>query len=134
MDTDDPAAPKKPVGLLRLYENVTVYESGGGDEADEISQLRGMLDKNPESHDIKEWLAFKLYSAGDTAEAERFFRDLIAADHRAGVQYFYLGNLLAKQGRKHEAIDCWTKTVELLPNDVKAKKAAARIRKATAIP
>ena len=80
----------------------------------------------------KEWLAFKLYSVGNYVEAESLFRELVTASHRAGVQNFYLGNLLAKTGREEEAVRCWRQTISLIPKDVKAKKAKARIEKLAA--
>jgi tetratricopeptide (TPR) repeat protein len=91
-----------------------------------------MLQQNPNNLDIMEWLAFKLYSVSNYEEAEQLFRNLIANDHRAGVQHFYLGNLLAKTGREQEAVKCWRQTVALIPKDVKAKKAQARIEKMAA--
>jgi tetratricopeptide (TPR) repeat protein len=127
MDND----PKKGMsqGLKRLYENVTTYQASEDETLTEIQQLKDMLVKNPANLDIKEWLAFKLYSVGDYQSAEGLFRDLIQAGHRAGVQNFYLGNLLAKTGREREALPCWKATVALIPKDVKAKKAQARIDK-----
>jgi tetratricopeptide (TPR) repeat protein len=116
-------------GLKRLYENVTTYQASEDETLTEIQQLKDMLEKNPANLDIKEWLAFKLYSVGDYQNAEGLFRDLILADHRAGVQNFYLGNLLAKTGREQEAVSCWKATIALIPKDVKAKKAQARIDK-----
>ena len=116
-------------GLQRIYENVTTYQDGSSDTLEEIKQLQTMHDQNPDNLDIKEWLAFKLYSAGQYENAEGLFRELIVKSHRSGVQNFYLGNLLAKTGREPEAILCWRQTVSLIPNDVKAKKAQARIDK-----
>lgn len=129
MDANDPNNGNMSKGLKRLYENVTTYQAGADDTLAEIDQLKGMLTTNPNNLDIKEWLAFKLYSVSNYSEAEQLFRDLIVQNHRAGVQNFYLGNLLAKTGREREAVKCWKATVTLIPNDVKSKKAAARIEK-----
>jgi len=129
MDPKDPNDQGPSRGLKRIYENVTSYQDSSADTQAEIQQRRDMLAKNPQSNDIKEWLAFKLYSAGEYGEAEGFFRDLINNNHRAGIQYFYLGNLLAKTGREQMAVECWRQTIALIPDDVKAKKAAARIEK-----
>lgn len=118
-------------GLQRIYENVTTYQDGSSDTLEEISQLKTMLEQNPNNLDIKEWLAFKQYSAGMHDDAELNLRDLIAKNHRPGVQNFYLGNLLAKTGREAEAVQCWKATVALIPHDVKAKKAQARISKSS---
>ena len=130
MDGNDPGNMSK--GLKKLYENVTTYQAGADDTMAEIQQLKGMLQQNPNNLDIKEWLAFKLYSVSNYEEAEQLFRDLIIAQHRAGVQNFYLGNLLAKTGREAEAVRCWRQTISLIPKDVKAKKAQARIEKMAA--
>lgn len=131
MSTDPTDNKDLPRGLQRIYENVTQYQEGGSDIETEIAQLKGMLDKNPESNDIQEWLAFKLYSAARYSEAEVYFRALISNNHRPGFQYFYLGNLLAKTGRQQEAVESWKQTISLIPDDVKAKKARARIKKIT---
>lgn len=118
-----------PKGLKKIFENVTTYQAGGNDTTAEIQQLKTMLAKSPDNLDIKEWLAFKLYSASEFGEAEGLLRDLIAKNHRVGVQAFYLGNLLQKTGREKEAVEYWKKTISLMPEDIKAKKAAARIAK-----
>ncbi len=131
MDGNDPKSGISK-GLKRLYENVTTYQAGADDTIAEIQQLQDMLRQNPANLDIKEWLAFKLYSVGNFQEAESLFRELVAADHRAGVQNFYLGNLLAKTGREEEAVRCWRQTIQQIPKDVKAKKAKARIEKLAA--
>ncbi len=120
-------------GLRRIYENVTTYQEKADDTLGEITQLKQMLVQKPDNNDIKEWLAFKLYSVGQYGEAEGYFRDLIASGHRAGVQNFYLGNLLSKTGREKQALDCWKQVIALIPDDVKAKKAAARIEKMTGV-
>lgn len=129
MDDQNGDKPGISRGLKRIYENVTTYQEGADDTRSEIEQLERLLQAKPDNLDIKEWLAFKLYSIGDYGQAENYFRDLIAANHRAGVQNFYLGNLLQKTGRVAQAVDCWKQTIALIPDDVKAKKAKARIEK-----
>jgi cytochrome c-type biogenesis protein CcmH/NrfG len=122
MDGNDPGNMSKGLkklyvskGLKKLYENVTTYQAGADDTMAEIQQLKGMLQQNPNNLDIMEWLAFKLYSVSNYEEAEQLFR-----------------NLIAKTGREQEAVRCWKQTVALIPKDVKAKKAQARIEKMAA--
>lgn len=129
------SGPKKPNDLSeplrRIYEQVTTFhESAPGEAEAEVKQLEDMLLKDPENPDLKEWLAFKLYSAGQFLRAAQLYRDLIAKAYRPGVQYFYLGNTLYKMKRTDEAMEAWQKTVELIPQDPKAQKAKARLDKA----
>lgn len=116
--------------LRRLYEEVTTYgEGSAGDVAEEIQQLETLLEKNPDNPDICEWLAFKLYSVGQLERSVHLYRGLIDRGHRAGVQYFYLGNAYYKMKRPKNAVEAWEKTIELIPSDAKAQKARARIER-----
>ena len=119
-------------GTRVLYEEVTTYGEGGtADVAEEIRQLDELLAQNPDNLDITEWLAFKLYQDGRYPRAVQLYRRLIDAEHRPGVQYFYLGNTYFKMADNERATECWEKVLELIPSDPKAKKARARIDRIT---
>jgi tetratricopeptide (TPR) repeat protein len=119
-----------PEEKRRLYEEVTTYGEGSpADVEEEIRQLDGLLEKDPENLAIREWLAFKLYSIGRYDRAAFLYRELIDRDHRAGVQYFYLGNTYFKMRRIDSAREAWLKTIQLIPADAKAQKARARIER-----
>lgn len=120
-------------GARVLYEEVTTYGEGGtADVAEEIRQLEELLAQNPDNLDITEWLAFKLYQDGRYPRAVQLYRRLIEADHRPGVQHFYLGNTYFKMGDQIRASESWEKVLELIPTDPKAKKARARLDRITA--
>lgn len=107
---------------------VTQY-SGGEPAAGEIEELDKMLQDNPESNEVREWRAFRLYTLGNLMESVEAYLDLVRRGHRPGVQYFHLGNAYYKMKRYGVARDAWQKTVELLPTDPKAQKARARLEK-----
>jgi tetratricopeptide (TPR) repeat protein len=96
----------------------------------ELAELRQMLVENPDNTEVLEWLAFRYYTLKRFRESIDVYLDLIRRKHRAGVQYFHLGNAYYKMKRYEMARDAWTKTIELLPSDPKARKARARIEKA----
>ncbi len=105
--------------------NYTTSEESGA----EVEKLREMLKLDPESLDVREWLAFRLYTSGRLPEAAEAYQDLISRGHRKGVQYFHLGNAYYKMKKYSQAVDAWRKTTELMPEDPKAEKAQLRIQK-----
>lgn len=109
---------------------VTDYSVEPGARA-ELGELEGMLRDNPESLEIREWLAFRYYTAARYQEAADHYEELLRRRHRVGVQYFHLGNTYYKMKRYGSAVEAWGKAAEELPGDPKAHKARARIEKVT---
>lgn len=107
---------------------VTTY-SGGSEAAAELAELERMLQDNPESDEVREWRAFRLYTLGKFVECVDAYLELVRRRHRPGVQYFHLGNAYYKMKRYGAARDAWQKTVEHIPTDPKAQKARARLEK-----
>ena len=127
---DDSNKPGMSKVKKRLFENVTTYADDSQDAASEIAQIRTMLEKNKENLDLREWLAFKLYSDGQYDEAIELYEDLVRRGHRIVNQHFYLANAYYKKGRIRDACNSWRIVAETAPNDVKGQKAAARLEKA----
>lgn len=50
-------------------------------------------------------------------EAERWFQESIQSHNTTPFTYEYMGDLLAEQGKTAEAIDSWTKSLELYPTN-----------------
>ncbi len=116
----------------RLYGKVTTYESDPHRIAEEIAELRKMLSANPNSLDLKEWLAIKLYSGDFLDEAVELFEELINKGHSLETSHFYLGNACYKRGNALKAISAWQYVAKAVPHKMRGKKAAARIKKALA--
>jgi tetratricopeptide (TPR) repeat protein len=113
-----------------IDEEVTDYSFEPEARA-ELDQLEEMLRSNPESLEVREWLAFRYYTVARYQEAADHYQDLIRRGHRSGVQHFHLGNTYYKMKRYGSAVEAWQKAVDLLPGDPKAQKARARIEKLT---
>ena len=114
----------------KLYGKVTSYEADPSRTAEEIADIRKMLESNPESLDLKEWLAVKLYSGDFLEEAIALLEELISKGHSLENMKFYLGNALYKRGDLARAVACWKYVVDKAPHKKRGKKASARMKKA----
>ena len=101
-----------------------------------IEELKRMVDENPENLDMKDMLAFMLYSNERWDEAIEVFKDLVARNHNPGNQHLYLGNIYYRKGLIQFALIHWDKVREYSPSSMEAKKArerAARVRQGLSI-
>ena len=74
-----------------------------------------MLELNPEAAGALVNLGTIYYRQRRFAEAEKFYRDAIAADPAYPLAQFNLGNLYDEQGRLSEAMDHYRKALQLNP-------------------
>jgi len=96
-----------------------------------IEELRRLTDANPDNVDMKDMLAFMLYSNDRLDEALEVFHDLVDRGHNPGNQHLYLGNIYYRKGLTTMALLHWDKVRECAPSSPEAAKArerAARVR------
>lgn len=116
-------------GVLRQVDAEVTSYSVEDSAVGELGELEKLRSENPDNTEVLEWLAFRYYTVKRYSESIDVYMDLIRRGHRAGVQYFHLGNAYYKMGRYEMAVGAWKKTILLLPKDPKARKAQARIDK-----
>jgi len=120
-------APDKASLQRKIDGQITEYTEGSGEG---IEEVRMMLTNDPENLDLQDWLAFMLYTNNELDEAIELYKKLLAAEHRAENQHFYLGNAYYKKGLIKLAIEEWKRVVGLDPESKIGKKAAVRIEQA----
>ncbi len=92
-----------------------------------IEDVERMLENDPDNLDLADWVAFLYYSNNLLDKAIATYRRLLAADHRAESQYFYLGNAYYKKGLQQLAVEQWKRCITTDPDGPNARKAQARI-------
>jgi tetratricopeptide (TPR) repeat protein len=67
---------------------------------------------------VSQWLGTGLrhHQAGRLAEAEAYYRQVLAAQPDHVAAYFYLGNLLVSQGKLDEAVAAFRQAIRIKPD------------------
>ena len=114
----------------------SVVTGYSGVPATGIEELKRMVDQNPDNLDMKDMLAFMLYSNNRLDEAIEVFKDLVERKHNPGNQHLYLGNIYYRKGLIQMALVHWDKVRECAPASKEAAKArerAATVRQGVAL-
>jgi len=106
---------------------LTTYKKGTGAGVDEIKEL---LKSEPDNRQLKEWLAFALYTNDMLDEAINTYLELIEVKDNDPISHFYLANSYFKAGYSDAAQEEWKRVSELSPDSAIAEKARNRIKSA----
>jgi tetratricopeptide (TPR) repeat protein len=104
---------------------LTHYRKGTGAGVDEIAEL---LRNDPGNRQLKEWLAFALYTNDMLDDAISTYLELIEDQDADPISHYYLANCYFKRGYPEAAREEWLRVVELAPESHLAEKANERIR------
>lgn len=115
--------PDEPADAGRL----TTYKKGTGAGVDEIREL---LKSEPDNRQLKEWLAFALYTNDMLDEAINTYLELLEDKDTDPISHFYLANSYFKAGYSDAAQEEWKRVSELAPDSAIAEKARNRIKNA----
>lgn len=108
----------------RMDGQITEYNEGSSEG---IGPVEDMLKADPENLDLMDWLSFLYYSNNRLDDAIQLYRKLLAHNHKAESQYFYLGNAYYRKGILPLAVEQWKRCVASAPESSMARKAQARI-------
>ncbi len=75
-------------------------------------------------------LAVQHHQAGDLESADKLYREILRVDPRHAGVHYNLGNVLQKQNRVDEAIDCFLRALSLDPQDAMCHRALGTALKA----
>lgn len=78
-------------------------------QADRISQLKQMLETEPQDSFLQHALALEYIKHNDDAGARRLFESVLAHDPGYTGSYYHLGKLLERQGEKDAAQEVYEK-------------------------
>ena len=104
---------------------LTHYRQGTGAGVDEIREL---LKSDPNNRQLKEWLAFALYTNNLLDDAINTYLELIEDEDADPISHYYLANCYFKHGYTEAATEEWQRVIELAPESHLAKKAMERIK------
>ena len=123
---DIPVAEQPDVeGQSKEAGRLTYYRKGTGAGVDEIREL---LKSDPDNRQLKEWLAFALYTNDLLDEAINTYLELIEGEDNDPISHYYLANCYFKGGYPDAAKEEWSRVVELAPDSTLAKKAQDRMK------
>jgi tetratricopeptide (TPR) repeat protein len=80
---------------------------------DRIDKLKAFLEANPDDSFLNHALALEHVKAGNTTAARTVFETLLARDPGYVGSYYHLGRLLETTGFVDEAIQCYSKGIEV---------------------
>ena len=106
---------------------LTTYKKGTGAGVDEIKEL---LKSEPDNRQLKEWLAFALYTNDMLDEAINVYLELLEDKDNDPISHFYLANSYFKAGYSDAAQEDWNRVSEISPDSALAAKARSRITSA----
>lgn len=119
-------APSERLGRETLqHAKVSEY---GEQSREVLESARSQLRKNPESLDIKDWLAFLLYQKKEYAEARELYSDIVQRTQGTCSQRYYLANCHLAMGQTTQAVELWESVIREEPDSKYARKALARIK------
>lgn len=95
---------KKKTGLETDSGVVTRYAAVDGQSVDELQTLVG---RDPDNLELKDMLAFTLYSNERIDDAIAVFKDLLNRRHNVNTQRLYLGNCYYKKKLYNLAVKEW---------------------------
>ncbi len=104
---------------------LTHYRKGTGAGVDEIREL---LKSDPENRQLKEWLAFALYTNDLLDDAINTYLELLEVEDTDPISHYYLANCYFKGGYPDAAKEEWNRVIELAPDSTLAKKAQDRMK------
>lgn len=95
-----PKAPRPAVdsGVVTRYGSVPLAD---------VEEMRRLVELDDSNLDLKDMLAFTLYSMDRLDEAIQLFRDLLTRGHKVAQQRLYLGNCFYRKGLLHLAVKEW---------------------------
>ena len=102
----------------------------GGDQNLDVEEIERMLAAQPDNKELRDWLAFSLYTNNRFKEAIKHYIILISQSPNNENYDYYLGNCYYRSGLKALAIVEWKKVTQINPDGKLAKKAQERIQKA----
>jgi tetratricopeptide (TPR) repeat protein len=106
---------------------LTTYKKGTGAGVDEIKEL---LKSEPDNRQLKEWLAFALYTNDMLDEAINVYLELLEDKDNDPISHFYLANSYFKAGYSDAAQEEWKRVSEISPESAIAQKEISRIKSA----
>lgn len=77
-----------------------------------IEQLQAFLKDSPDDAFLNYALATEHVSAGDDAQAEEIFKNLLTTHPGYIATYYHLGKLLERKGQKEAAMDIYRAGIE----------------------
>jgi tetratricopeptide (TPR) repeat protein len=101
-----------------------------GDQNLDVEEIEKMLEEQPDNQQLRDWLAFSLYTNNRYKEAIKHYIKLISLAPVNETYHYYLGNCYYKSGLKALSIVEWKKVLQLNPNGKLAKKCQEHIQKA----
>lgn len=136
----------KNLGKRSWIDNVTKPKGGGKDKVDSgvvtrygavpsqnVDELKALVLRDNENLELKDMLAFSLYSNDRIDEAIALFKELLNKRHRVDLQRLYLGNCFYKKKLYHLAVTEWEFIVKMAEADPAVKdKAKIRLDKVRA--
>jgi len=102
----------------------------GGDQNLDTDEIEQLLVNQPENLELRDWLAFSLYTNNNFKEAIKHYIKLISQAPDVESYHYYLGNCYYRSGLKALAIVEWKKVTRLSPDSKLSQKANERIKKA----
>ncbi len=102
-----------------------------------IAELQAMVARDPGNLELKDMLAFSLYSSEKIDEAVAIYKDLLNHRHRVDNQRLYLGNCYYKKKLFHLAVMEWEHVAKMEDADPelrsRARQRVDQVRKGMAI-
>lgn len=137
--------PTGPTPLLPGLPSVTVRGDGGGEDdeslVDEgrlthyrkgtgagVEEIRELLKNDPDNRQMKEWLAFALYTNDMYDDAIGAYLELIETKEADPISHYYLANSYFRSGYVDAAREEWKRVIDLAPDSHLGKKASERIK------
>ena len=102
----------------------------GGDQNLDTDEIEQLLVNQPDNLELRDWLAFSLYTNNRFKEAIKHYIKLISQASDVESYHYYLGNCYYRSGLKALAIVEWKKVTQLNPSSKLSQKAKSRIEKA----
>lgn len=101
-----------------------------GDQNLDVEEIERLLQSQPDNTELRDWLAFSLYTNNRFKEAIKHYIILISQQPGNENYHYYLGNCYYRSGLKALALVEWKKVTQISPDGKLAKKAQERITKA----
>lgn len=89
----------------------------------ELGKMEELLQKDPNSIPLLEWIAFMYYTSENQQRAIELYEKLVDLDGSNEGHHYYLANLYFKTNDKAKAIEHWQKVISLNPSSKFAEKA-----------
>ena len=110
-----------------MDSEITNYANGADDS--DLEVMEHLLRGDPTNLSLLEWIAFLHYTRSNHNRAIDLYRQLIALDSKNEGHYYYLANSYYKVDEVKQALEYWSKVIEISPNSKFAFKARRLYKK-----